>query len=137
MTMKPLSVLLAAFAAVLLLVLTPSTASATTASAGRDNYWRSCDAQVHTSDTTSPGNIEVFGGWGCASADKFTGTLVCIVFTNGIERARVTKDITLASTLSCAVKYPDYAAVENVQGTLIVQGLGGTNFRLTTGQFNT
>jgi hypothetical protein len=100
---KPLSVLAAAFVTLVLLILTPSAASAASASAGRDNFWKSCSAQVHTSDATTAGKVEVFGGWGCAAKDKFTGTLVCILYLNGTEKTRVSKDITLASTLDCAV----------------------------------
>ncbi|WP_148427326.1 hypothetical protein [Micromonospora sp. AP08] len=116
---------------------TPSSAQAASASTGRDNFYGTCDAQVHVSDTTTAGRVEVFGGWGCQVDKYFTGTLVCVLYLNGAEKARVATDLKTSSTEFCAVTYPDYSSTDTFYGKLIVKGAGSTNFTLTTGSIRT
>lgn len=131
---------IAAAAAVVTLAtvgLTPSLAYAASKSAGRNNFWSTCDAQVHVSDETTSGKVEVFGGWGCTVTKAFTGTLVCIIYVNGREKMRTSVDLVTASTKDCAVTYADHSSSDSYYGKLIVKGAGGTNFSLSTGSIKT
>lgn len=115
----------------------PSAAHAASSSAGRDNFYHTCDAQVHVSDGTTAGKVEVFGGWGCRTDQVFVGTLVCIIYVNGAEKLRTSVDLVVASTKDCSVSYPDYSSSDSFLGKLIVKGAGGVNFTLTTGSIRT
>jgi hypothetical protein len=136
--MKTRYVVAAAVAATLATVgFTPSSAHAASKSVGRNNFYGTCDAQAHVSDDTTPGKVEVFGGWGCQVGKYFSGTLVCIIYVNGVEKMRTSTDITTATTKDCAVTYLDNRSSDSYYGKMIVKGVGGTNFTLKTGAIKT
>jgi hypothetical protein len=118
------------------------------ASAGRNNFQRECDAQVHVSDTTSSGNVEVFGGFACPTGTglwnhSVPSTIKVIIIRNGVEIKNSTftcpsciEKFWTCSTESWQVTYPDYASTDRFKGKMVITSLGGS-VTLTTGEIRT
>jgi hypothetical protein len=123
-------------------------AYAASASAGKNNFQRECDAQVHVSDATSSGNVEVFGGFACPTGtglwnNGVASTIKVIIIRNGVEIKNSTftcpsciEKFWTCSSESWQVTYPDYASTDRFKGKMVITSLGGS-VTLTTGEIRT
>ncbi len=110
-------------------------AAAASSSAGRDNFWRNCDASVTVSDATSPGDVEVYGGWACATGTHFQpSSITMILYYQGREVKRSKKSspsLESVSNLAHWIAYPDWSSRDAYHGAMLVEG-PGVKFTLTT-----
>ncbi|GIH07098.1 hypothetical protein Rhe02_51650 [Rhizocola hellebori] len=122
------------------LVSTAMPASAVSSGNSKNNFFRECSATVVVSDTTTPGKVEGYGGWGCAATSGFCpGYLVVTISYNGQEVIRTQKNtgpLTCPTTWSASVTYPDWSTVDGYRASIIVKG-PYTNFTLWTGTIYT
>jgi hypothetical protein len=134
--------------AVISLTAAASPALAASSSASRNNFQYDCDAQVHVSDATSYGDVEVFGGFSCPSGTGLWNhgeptTIKVIIIRNGVEIQNSTRTCPTCiqkfytcSTESWQTKYPDYSSTDRFRGKMIITSLGGS-VTLTTGEIRT
>jgi hypothetical protein len=134
--------------AMISLAATTSRALAASSSAGRNNFQGQCDAQVHVSDATSYGDVEVFGGFSCPTGTGLWNhgvqtTIKVIIIRNGVEIKNSTftcptciQKFWTCSTESWQTVYPDYSSTDRFRGKMIITSLGGS-VTLTTGEIST
>ncbi|MFF0776525.1 hypothetical protein ACFYUK_47115 [Nonomuraea wenchangensis] len=133
------SVMIGVALAMMLFSATPASAASSTA--GRENFYRNCDAVLAVSDQTTPGSVEVYGGWGCDATSYFyPGQIILSLYLNGVEvmhSEKKTPDLSRPQSFSHAVTHPDYSTTDYFYGKMTIKGAGGVNFTLTTGKIRT
>jgi hypothetical protein len=127
----------AAMATATIAVATVTPAQAAASSAGKNTNVPTCFTSVHVSDETSPGKVEVFGGWGCAQSHVFTGTILLVIYRNGAEIMRTNTDLKVAYSNSTQIALNDDRSNDRYYGTMTIKGAGPTNFTIRTGTITT
>jgi hypothetical protein len=131
----------------------PGAAHAASKFANKDGFDRSggCDAILGVSDETTPGKVEVFGGFSCPTDSGLWNmpevtTIRLRIFQDGQEVIQSKKALKSCKTVkgtkwTCAtdsfeLTFPDYSSSDSFYGKMEISSFGGS-VTLTTGAITT